>query len=132
MLKLRAMVKTLDIDGQAEALRAQMQERLGLKSKSFAHGVKRAGRRLPRRVRRAADVILKAQSLGGNPKLERRVDAKAFQAAAKEISDHLDSVDLARERTDKRLRLAALIALQVLIILALFLTWLWWSGQASS
>jgi hypothetical protein len=123
------MVQGIDISGQAEKLRLQMQERLGLKAKSFEQGVKRAGRRLPRRVRRAADVILAAQALGGNPKLERQVDPKAFAAACREISLHLDSVDIAKERADKRLRLLALIALQVLIVIALFVVWVWWRGN---
>jgi hypothetical protein len=123
------MVQGLDIDGQAEALRQQLQARLGVKSKSFAQGIKRAGRRLPRRVRRSADVILAAQALGANPKLQRRVNQKEFRAACRDISTHLDSLDLAQERRDRRLRLAALIALQVLIVSGLFVVWLWWSGR---
>lgn len=130
MISLCAMVQGIDINGQAEALRLQMQTRLGLKANSFEQGVKRAGRRLPRRVRRAADVILAAQALGGNPKLERQVDPTAFKAACREISLHLDRVDLAEERKDRLLRLAALIALQVLVVIALFVVWVWWRGAA--
>ncbi len=123
-----AVMGTVDIDRRADALRAQMEKRLGLRAKSFAQGVRRAGRRLPKRVRRAADVVLAAQALGGNPKLERQIDRATFEAACREIAHHLDAVDLAEERKDRRLRLAALVALQFLVVLAAFVVWLWWSG----
>lgn len=117
-----------DIATKAETLRKAMHSKLSIKGRSFAGAVRRAGRLLPGRIRRQADVIIKAQELGGHPKLMRMVDQKAVDAAFKDIKGYLAGIDPAERKRSWWLKWTGLNVLNVLIVAVCFVIWLVWSG----
>lgn len=114
------------IKNQAEVLRALLEESYGMTAPTLESAVRRAGRRLPRTLRRKAAVVVEAEMLSGHPKLAPRVDGAAVQLAVRDITDHLKSYDLAEKRKTRLLNILAGVAFNILIVLVLFLCWLWW------
>lgn len=118
-----------DINAKAETLRKALHAKLSMSGRSFAGTVRRAGRLLPRRIRRQADVIIKAQELGGHPKLMRMVDQKAVDAAFKDIKTYLGRIDPADRKRTWWLKWTGLNVMNVLIVMSGFVIWLVWSGH---
>ena len=118
-----------DIAEKAENLRKAMHSQLRIRGRSFAGAVRRAGRMLPRRLRRQADVIIKAQGVGGHPKLLRMIDRAAVDAAYADISGYLAGIDPADVRRGWWLRFAGVAVVNVLIVAIGFVVWLKWSGH---
>lgn len=118
-----------DIDSTAEALRAKIEEKLRLKARDLPRALAKAGRRLPNKLHVQAQVIVDAQSLGGNPKLTRMVDMDAIVRAHDAVAIYLDKIDPADVRRGKRLELLGDIAGKMLFVIGAFIVWLWWSGM---
>jgi hypothetical protein len=118
-----------DIATKAETLRKALHAKLSIKGRSFDAAVRRAGRLLPRRIRRQAAVITKALVLGGHPKLMRMVDQKAVDLAVKDITSYLAGIDPADRRRAWWLKWTGLNVLNVLIVGAGFVVWLVWFGN---
>lgn len=117
-----------DIAGKAADLQQQLQAKLGVKGRSLEHALNRAGHRLPRSARARGQQIVAAQKLAGNPKLSRRVDGAAFNAAYDGLSAHLGAIDVADRRKGTLLSLAGSIVFNLLVVGVGFLVWLWWRG----
>ena len=67
----------------AAELQSLFEERMGIKARSLAGQVHKAGPKLPRLVRRSAKDFVRTLELMGHPKLERTIDeAKASADAA--------------------------------------------------
>ncbi len=77
----------------ADKIRALMTERLRIKARSLEAQIHKSGRRLPRRVKRDASFIAKAEVLAQNPKLARMVDHAAVEKAADNVITHLLAID---------------------------------------
>lgn len=118
-----------DIARQADALRGLIAAKHGVKARDLEQAVRRAGRRLPRRVRAQAQVMIEAQKRAGHPKLMRTLDAVAVRGAYDAVRDHLGAIDVADQRWGRFLGLAGLVAFQVIVVAAAFVTWLWWAGH---
>ncbi|MGB7241233.1 MAG: hypothetical protein WBC93_03995 [Sulfitobacter sp.] len=123
------MENGLDIQAKADALRTQLHAQLGFKGRDLAHALKRAGRTLPNRIRIKAADIVNAQQYGGNPKLEKRLDAPKIETSFREVSDYLASIDKADLRRQMILNRMAAVAANILVVLVGFIVWLWWSGH---
>ncbi len=120
----------VDIAAKAEELRLAMRAKLGVRGGSFAKTVDHAGRLLPMRLRKQAAVIVKAQGLGGHPKLMRMVDMTAIAQAHTDIAAFLEAIDVKERRRTRMLRLFGGIAFNLLIVAVCFVIWLVWSGNA--
>lgn len=118
-----------DIATRADALRKTMHTKLSVKGRSFEAAVHRAGRLLPRRIRRQAAVITKAQGVGGHPKLMRMVDQKAVDLAFRDIKTYLAGIDPADRKRAWWLKWTGLNVLNILIVAVCFILWLVWSGH---
>ncbi|MEM1351826.1 MAG: hypothetical protein AAGF27_05755 [Pseudomonadota bacterium] len=116
-------------DQRTAELLALFQERMGVKASTLEKAVARAGRRLPRAVRDQAATLVDAQSWAGNPKLMRQLDSQVLASAYRDIADHLKSIDNREERVTRQLNRLALIAFNLLLVLAAFLAFVWWQGQ---
>ena len=105
--------------GQISAL---LENKLRIRGKSLAVQLRKAGRRLPRAVRRDARYIIQSADLTDNPKLARMVDAKKLKRAHANVVRHLETVDLSAQRRTALLNLIASIAFAILMtfILVLF------------
>jgi hypothetical protein len=117
-----------DIDQVAAALSAAIAAKIGPKGPGLARQLRRAGRRLPRRVRRAVRHVVEAQALHGHPKLLRMVDGPALMAARDEVLAYLDRINPTERRRTAAVRLAAVIALNLLVIGAVVIGVLVWRG----
>lgn len=111
-----------------DGLRATFAERLGLRGKDFTSVVRRAGRRIPRRLRPAAARLAEAERMAGNPRLARLVDAAAVETAVRELSEWLATQDPRERRRTAIINTAALIAFYILVTGLLVIAVLVWRG----
>ncbi|MGB3244615.1 MAG: hypothetical protein WBB25_08780 [Sulfitobacter sp.] len=122
------MIDARTFTKRSQSLQQMMQRKLGVKSRSLPQALRRAGRRLPRKLRREGAFLLEAQQLAGNPKLARQINPSRIDHAFDALTAYLDGVSAADLRKGWWLNLAGAIALNILIVLAGFLVWLWWRG----
>lgn len=127
-LKVWPMIEQKDMTQRARLLQRLLQEKLGVQGKSLGHALRRAGRRLPRAMRRQAAVLQRAEAMAAHPRLARQVDRRDVDAAYRALSAHLKAIDVAAARRDRLLSLAAAIAFNILVIAVGFVVWLWWRG----
>lgn len=122
------MLSQEDIDNQTSRLRQALRDVHGVRGKDLSTALKRAGRLLPAYVRKAGLEIVEVEKLGGNPKLLRRVDPSALKAAERVVMDHLDAIDVADRRKGKILGMLGVISFNIILVVAMFITWLVWAG----
>ena len=118
----------MDLDAKAEALAQLMEDRLGLRGDGFAAKLKRAGRRLPRRIRRDGAVIVEALALQAHPKLSRRVDEAQLARAVTHLDRFLRSIDPWERRKGAMLNWLAGLAFSLLVVAGLVVVVLRWRG----
>lgn len=118
-----------DINTKTEGLRLALRAKLGVRGRGFAQAVDAAGRLLPNKLRKQAGVIVKAQALGGHPKLMRTVDMIAFNKAHMDIFAFLDAIDPKERHRTRMLHWLGRISLNLIVIVVCFVIWLVWSGN---
>ena len=106
---------TLTMHQMVDEVRAALAEKLRVRGRSLAVQVRKAGRRLPRAVRRDAVYLVQTIGLVDNPKLARMIDMRRAQLAHRNILVFLETVDVAAERRGIALQIAASIALALLV-----------------
>lgn len=118
-----------DITGMIETVQGLLHAKFGVRTGPLPRMLKRTGRRLPRRMHARAQALLKAEQLAGNPRLARQMDMTSLRQGFEALTAHLEAIDPVARRKDRLLKLAALLAFQVLLIGGVFVWWLWWSGH---
>jgi len=106
---------TLTMHQMVDEVRAALADKLRVRGRSLAVQVHKAGRRLPRAVRRDAVYLVQTIGLVDNPKLARMIDMRRAQLAHRNILAFLETVDVAAERRGIALQIAASIALALLV-----------------
>jgi hypothetical protein len=122
------MLENKDIVAKSLVVRTQLEAKLGVKSRDLSQAMRRARRRLPRRVRAQCAVLAQAEKRAGQPKLARQLDATVVRAAYSDVTAHLRTIDAADARKGRILSLAGAIAFNLLLIIVAFTIWLWWRG----
>lgn len=125
---LAAMSESGDITTLADDLEQRLGDKLGLRRGPLPVRLRKAGRRLPRAVRRDAEMIGQAGALAVHPKLRKRVDRAAVVAAHRRVSEHLDSVDPGQRRVNFLLGILAGLVANLLLLAALTAIVLKWRG----
>lgn len=120
-----AQVSVEEIAASVEAL---LEKQMGVGGHGLRAKVKRAGRRLPRSVRRDAMLIAEAQPLAGHPKLSKQVDLPRMEAAERRIAAYLRGYDLADKRKGAVLGLLGSLSFNLLAVGALLVVVLVWRG----
>lgn len=105
----------LTMHQMVDEVRAGLADKLRVRGRSLAVQVRKAGRRLPRAVRRDAVYLVQTVGLADNPKLARMIDMTRAQAAHRNILQFLQTVDVAAERRGIALQIIASIALAILV-----------------
>ena len=118
----------MDLDAKAEALAQLMEDRLGLRGDGFAAKLKRAGRRLPRRIRRDGALIVEALALQAHPKLSRQVDEAQLTRALTHLNRYLRTVDPWERRKSAMLNWLAGLAFSLLVVAGLVIATMRWRG----
>lgn len=104
-----------------EDVRAGMQSKLRVRGRSLDAQIRKAGRLLPRAVKRDATYLARALPLAANPKLMRMVDMDKARQAHRNILAFLEGIDLAAQRRTAALNLLASIAFALLVTGSLLL-----------
>lgn len=107
---------------------ALMHTRLGIGGDSLADRLRRAGRRVPQRLRAQARALARAEPLANHPGLCRTLDAPALCAAAAELRAWLRSIDPADRRRGWWLGMLSGLVFNLLVLAALMLAVLRWRG----
>ena len=111
----------MDVKARAEALAELMSVQLRVRGDGLREVTTRAGRRLPRHLRGAAEVISDAVDKAENPRLERLIDEKAVIRSERKLRKFLEKQDPRAVRRGEILDLLAKIAFVILtVILAVF------------
>lgn len=118
-----------DISARSQELRDLLAARLSLKHGSLEERLRRAGRRLPARIRAQGQIVAEAEALSAHPKLARRIDASAVARAHAEVRDHLKAIDAAYLRRGAFLGVLGGLAFNALLFAALLLAFLRWQGM---
>jgi len=116
------------VERLATSLEAQIEKRMGVGGRGLPAKLKRAGRRLPRHVRREAAMIAEALTLAQSPKLSRQVDQARLELAARRVAAFLKTYDRADRRKGAVLGLLGSLSFNLLAVAALVVAVLVWRG----
>lgn len=105
------------------------EKKLKIRGNGLEAKLRRAGRRLPRNVRREAERLVAAERYAGHPRLMMQLDMAQLQAAHARCERYAKGVDLTRRRKDRALNIAAAIAFNLLVVSAAFIWYLTWAGH---
>ncbi|MEZ5714113.1 MAG: hypothetical protein R3D85_02395 [Paracoccaceae bacterium] len=122
------MTESGDITALSADLEQRLGDKLGLRRGSLSARARKAGRRLPRAVRRDAELIGQAGLLAAHPKLRKRVDAPAVAAAHRRVAEHLDGIDRGERRMNLLLGLLAGLVANLILLALLTVAVLKWRG----
>ncbi|WP_370400655.1 hypothetical protein [Sulfitobacter sp. JB4-11] len=122
------MMDYRDIPMKAEAVRALMEDRLGIKSRDLGHAMRKGRRLLPRAMRKQGAVLVAADRAARSPKTARQINREKVLLAYEVLTNHLRAINVNAQRRDRILRLAGGIAFQILLLGVAFVVYLWWRG----
>lgn len=117
------------INARATRLQSGLEGAFGVRARTLDKALRRTGRRLPRRLQQEARKIVKAQGVGGHPKLLRRVDSAELDRASERVLEFLDAIDRADARKGRLIALGAALAFNVLLVGGGFVAWMVWAGH---
>lgn len=99
-----------------------------MRGRDLAQALRRAGRRLPRSVRKRGVALMRAETLAHNPKTARQIDAEAVERDFEAVRTYLVSLDVVELRKSRILSVTAAVAANLLAVAVMFVVWLWWGG----
>ena len=100
----------------------------GVGGADLAEVLRRAGRYLPRRLRREAALLARAEPLAAHPRLRCTLDAAQLERAERALNAHLGGIDLADRRKGWWLGVLGGLAFNLLLFAALLIWLLVWRG----
>mgnify|MGYP005993524805 CR=1 FL=1 len=106
----------VSLDDQIDEVRGLMADRLRVRGKTLEIQVHKAGRLLPKRVRREAIYLAQAATVVQHPKLSMMVDTAKANTAHAQLVDFLKSVDPLDRAKGKFLGWLASISVGVIVI----------------
>ncbi|WP_375254524.1 hypothetical protein [Yoonia sp.] len=105
----------MTLDTIVADVREGLAARLRVRGKTLAVQMRKAGRRLPRHIRRDLTYLIEAQQLDAHPKRAAQVDMGRATKARRSVLAYLETVDLAAERWTMILGVVASIAFAMLV-----------------
>lgn len=112
----------------AEAVSLLLHQKLGVNGGGLEARLARAGRRLPRHIRRRVAEIVEAERREGSPKLARMTDLAELHRAFAEVERHLTKIDLTDRRKGAVLGVLGSITFGLLAVFAALTAFLLWRG----
>ncbi len=116
------------IQRMAERVAELMEERLRIKGQGLAEKLRNGGRKLPRKVRLAAESLRASAELAQNPKLLLQVDQEATAQAYDTCLRYLGKLKGRTRRGDAAIRLATSVAFSLLAVAAILIGVMVWRG----
>jgi hypothetical protein len=123
------MIDPKPVTDKTAELAKLLQDRLGIRGKTFEAKLRRAGRLLPRFARRAGAEVAQADAMMTHPRLAALVDADRFNRAATVLADHLKDVDPKERRKTRILQMLASIVLNLALLGVAIYGLLWAVGR---
>ena len=122
------MADTTEMDETARRLEELLDRGFGTGGQGLATALRRAGRRLPRRMRRAGQAVVQAETMARHPRLVSQIDRRRVAQEAARLRAYLEEVDPRARRVDMALTILRSLALNALLLAALFLALARWRG----
>ncbi len=122
------MITDKDMAVKSRKLRGLMQQKLDVRGRDLRQSLKRAGRRLPKSVRKRGEALTRAEMLAHNPKTARQIDVDAVERDYEYVRAHLAAIDVDELRKSRILSVTGAVAANLLVVVVLFIVWLWWRG----
>jgi hypothetical protein len=116
------------IQQMADRVAGLMEQRMKVSGSGLDEKLRRGGKRLPRNVREAAQMVADASMLSQNPKLLMRIDQEAVAKAYDTAVRYLTKLDAKDRRIGAILDFAASVAFSLLVVAALVFVVLRWRG----
>ncbi len=105
-----------------------MEQKLRVGGKGLAAKVRKAGRRLPKQVRIAAEALVQAEEMTKSPRLMHRVDPELVAEAYDICVRHLGGADSKRSVGAFFAQAAVSITVTLIAVAVLMLIVVWWRG----
>lgn len=118
----------VSIQQMADRVSALLEQRLNVTGPTLEVRIKRAGSKLPRKIRDAAEALVQATQMADNPKLLMQIDYEAVAVAYDLCVRHLNTVNQAERRRGMLLDAGARIAFALLMVGVLVVAVLYWRG----
>lgn len=122
------MSQNRDIISLVQEVQSLLTAKFGIKQAALLKMMRRAGRRLPRRIHRCARELDAAHQQSSHPKLALQLDKTKAIRAYHEIITFLQAIDVADRRKGQVLSVAGTVAFNILVVIFGFVLWLWWRG----
>ncbi|MBB3993300.1 hypothetical protein GGR95_000928 [Sulfitobacter undariae] len=122
------MITDKDMAAKSRKLRGLMQQKLDVKGRDLRQSLRRAGRRLPKSVRKHGAELMQAEILAHNPKTARQVDSAAVEKSYEIVRSHLAGLDEVEIRKSRILGMTGAVVANLLLVAIMFIVWLWWRG----
>ncbi len=124
------MTMTVDqqVHDKSAALSKAFGKQLGVSGATLSDRLGRAGRTVPKSVRREARALIEAEAMLAHPKLRRQVDPKKLDRAYRVSSSWLGGVDRGARRTDRVLGLIAVNLVNLGLLAAAVTAFAMWRG----
>ncbi len=116
----------MELEERADELARLLAERLGIPGQGLEAKLARSGRDLPPHIHDRLELIVKALEQSRHPKLSRQIDMKPLEAAFREVTRYLESVNPWARRWNRlvdHLADAGIGILMMLILVVLVLRW---------
>jgi len=117
-----------DISGLASQATELMRRRLGARGDTFALALRQRGRRLPRKIRQAAEELAKAEAMAAHPYLRSRLDQARVERCGQMVLNHLRPIGAGERRWRLFLSIAGSMAFGLLVTIAGVIAVLVWRG----
>lgn len=116
------------VQQMADRVAELMEQRLKVKGSGLAEKLQRGGRKLPRKVRQAAQELANAAAFPQNPKLAQQLDLKALGLAYDTCLRHLDGIGKWDRRRAGAENIALSVVTSMLVLAAIIAAILHWRG----
>ena len=117
-----------DISDLARQATGLMRLRLGARGETLEEALRQRGRRLPRKVRRAAVELAEAEAMAAHPRLRAMLDTAELERAGRMVVNHLRPLGAAERRRALLLSIAASMSFGLLVTVAGVIAVLVWRG----
>jgi hypothetical protein len=121
-------MSAVTITQMADRVSGLMEERMGVRGRSLADKYRKAGRRLPRKVRDAVSLLAEAAEMVQNPKLQVRVDEARVAQAYDLCVRHLGGIRRGERMKTAMVGVAASAAFAILVVVILVIAVVYWRG----
>ncbi len=117
-----------ELNEKVTEVRDLLEAKLRVRGRDLDHQLSRAGRRLPKNIRRDAHALAQADLLLRNPKLARMVNLEMTEMGQQRVVAYLQQIDPRQALVTRRLNWLAGIALNLLLVFIIVIAMLRWRG----